>query len=194
MHRILQTLLLKAALLWGFAGTALASDAVLVSAERIGDLFHVHAQATLQAPLAVVWGTLTDYERQPEFIPGLHRSRILGRNGATTTVEQSGEARFLFLTLPIEVTTESTERAPVLEVRRVGGSLRHLQGRYETEVVGDRPQRTRLRWDGTIALDLNLPTRVAEVMVRRQLQAQFEGMLREIERRAQAQRQAGTLP
>ena len=194
MHLILRTLLLNAALLGGLAGAVQASEALSVSAERVGELFKVQAQATVQAPLAVVWGTLTDYEHQPAFIPGLHRSRILGRNGATTTVEQSGEARFLFLTLPIEVTTESTERPPVLEVRRVGGSLRHLQGRYETEVLAGHPARVRLRWDGTIALDLNLPTRVAEVMVRRQLQEQFEGMLREIERRAQAPQPTITQP
>ena len=35
-------------------------------------------------------------------------------------MEQTGQARFLFLTVPIAVTLESTERPPdVVEVRRV---------------------------------------------------------------------------
>ena len=171
------------------AGSVLAAPPAEVTATRAGEVFDVRARATLQAPLSVVWGTLTDYERLPEFIPGLKRSRILGRSGPTTTVEQTGEARFLFLTVPIEVVTESTERPPNIEVRRVGGTLRHLQGRYETEVLGTHPPQVQLRWVGSIALDVELPPLVGEALVRLQLQEQFEGMVREIERRESLRRQ-----
>jgi hypothetical protein len=110
MPPTLRTLLLNTAVWLALAGKALAAGPLEVTAKRVGDLFEVRASATVLAPLPVVWGTLTDYERLPEFIPGLQRSRIIRRNGATTTVEQTGEARFLFLTVPIEVVTESTER------------------------------------------------------------------------------------
>ncbi len=188
MPPTLRTLLLNTAVWLALAGKALAAGPLEVTAKRVGDLFEVRASATVLAPLPVVWGTLTDYERLPEFIPGLQRSRIIRRNGATTTVEQTGEARFLFLTVPIEVVTESTERPPVIEVRRVGGPLRHLQGRYETEVLTTHPAQVQLRWIGSIALDVELPPLIGEKLVRLQLQEQFEGMVREIERREQVRR------
>jgi hypothetical protein len=45
-----------------------------------------------------------------------------------------------------------------------------------------------LRWTGSIALDVELPPLIGETLVRLQLQEQFEGMVREIERREQVRR------
>lgn len=174
--------------------TPAASDArIEVEAARKGDLIEVRAQATIAAPLAVVWGALTDYEHAPEFVPGLKKSRVIARNGAVTTVEQSGEARFLFLSIPIEVTVEAIERPPVLEVRRIGGSLRHLQGRYETELSAD-PALVHLRWTGSIAPESELPPLVGELLMRLLIQEQFAAMVREIERREAARRLAPAAP
>ena len=75
-------------------------DSIDVQAERNAGLIHVQARALLRAPMAVVWRTLTDYESLPAFIPGLASSRVVARHGAVVTVEQTGEARFLFLTVP----------------------------------------------------------------------------------------------
>ena len=176
---------------WG--PLAAAPSEIEVDAARAGELIEVRAQATVKAPLAVVWGTLTDYERLPEFIPGLKKSRILSRVGATTTIEQSGEARFLFWSVPIEVTVESTERPPHIEVRRVAGNLRHLRGRYETEVLAD-PSMVQLRWIGTIAPDTALPPFIGKTLVRISIHQQFAGMVREIERREAARRQGAAVP
>jgi len=171
--------------------TASGAEQFEVETSRSGDRIEVRARANIRAALPVVWGTLVDYENLPEFIPGLKRSRIIARNGATTTVEQSGEARFLFLAVPINVTVESTERPPVIEVRRVSGTLRHLQGRYETEVSAD-PAHVQLRWIGSIAPESDLPLWVGEVLVRHLIEQQFRGMVREIERREAARRAAAT--
>lgn len=154
-----------------------------VQAERKGALVDVRARALVQAPLELVWRTLTDYERLPEFIPGLETSRVITRNGARVLVAQTGQASFLFLTVPITVMLESTERPPhVLEVRRVSGSIQHLQGRYEA-----RPQangRVLLRWIGSISPDADLPPLIETALVRLSIREQFVGMVQEIERRA----------
>ena len=170
-----------------------APSEIEVDAARAGELIEVRAQATVKAPLAVVWSTLTDYERLPEFIPGLKKSRILSRVGATTMIEQSGEARFLFWSVPIEVTVESTERPPHIEVRRVAGSLRYLRGRYETEVLADLSM-VQLRWIGTVAPDTVLPPFIGNTLVRISIHHQFAGMVREIERREAARRQGAAVP
>lgn len=185
--RIFYTLLILMAAL-----PALAASDVEVETTRNGELIEVRARATINAPLSVVWGTLTDYERLPEFIPGLKKSRVISRVGATATIEQSGEARFLFLSVPIEVTVESTERPPNIEVRRVAGTVRHLQGRYETEVSAD-PAQVHLRWVGAITPETDLPPLIGEALLRSSIHEQFAGMVREIERR-EALRQQSAAP
>jgi ribosome-associated toxin RatA of RatAB toxin-antitoxin module len=172
---------LCAALLVLCAPWALATQALIeVKTSHAGDLVTVRAVATIAAPMAVVWGTLTDYERLPEFIPGLRKSTVIARSGATATVQQSGEARFFFASVPIEVTLESTEAPPNIEVRRVAGTLKRLEGRYETEVLEGSVQ---LRWLGNIEPENGLPPLVGEALMRRSIRAQFTGMVREIERR-----------
>jgi carbon monoxide dehydrogenase subunit G len=178
--RALGALLLALAAPW-----ALAAALVDVKTSHAGDLVEVRAHASIAAPLDVVWGTLTDYERLPQFIPGLKTSKVIARNGATATVQQSGEARFFFLSVPIDVTLESTEIPPTIEVRRVSGNLKQLQGRYETEVSADGAQ-VQLRWVGSVAPENGLPSLVGEAMMRRSIRQQFTGMVREIERREAA--------
>lgn len=154
-----------------------------VQAERKGALVEVHARALLHAPMEVVWRTLTDYERLPEFIPGIETSRIISRNGAQVLVAQTGRASFLFLTVPITVLLESTERPPhVVEVRRISGSIGHLQGRYEARPLADG--RVLLRWLGSISPDADLPPLIETTLVRLSIRDQFVGMVQEIERRA----------
>jgi len=166
-----------------------AGDNIEVQAEGRDGLIEVRARAVLRAPMALVWATLTDYEGLPGFIPGLASSRVVARKGAVVTVEQTGEARFLFLTVPIAVTLESTERPPhVVEVRRIAGSIRHLEGRYEAT-----PQpngKMLLRWNGAISPDAQLPPLIETTLVRLLIRDQFAGMVHEIERRA-GTREAG---
>lgn len=188
--------LVLGAVLWAaFWPYALAATGVQVATTRAGDVIAVHAQATLHAPLATVWGTLTDYERLPEFVPGMKTSRVIARKGATATVAQTGEARFLFFTEPIEVTVESAELPPhTIEVRRVAGGLRHLQGRYDIRVLLTNPAQVRLEWTGSITPESDLPPLIGLALMRHLIKAQFVGLVREIERRAAAQLSTSPAP
>jgi len=169
-------------------GIAHAAEDLTVEASRKGAYVEVRARASFEAPLSLVWTTLTDYERLPEFIPGLRKSRVISRIGSTAIVEQSGEARFLMFTFPIDVTVESTERPPSsIRVRALSGNLRHLEGGYEVE---SDPEGSKivLRWAGTIAPDISLPPLIGEVLMRMSIEDQFTGMVREIERREAVRR------
>lgn len=164
---------------------ALAAEDVAVETVRRGDVVEVRARATLDAPHALILETLTDYEKLPEFVPGLRSSRVLERRGPAAIVHQQGEAAFLFFTHPIDVVVESTERTPwLIEVRLLKGNLRQLTGRYEidrpaTGVVG----KLLLRWTGTIEPEYGLPPLFGELLVRANIEDQFFGMVREIDRR-----------
>lgn len=167
----------------------MAMSAVEMHTSRQGDVIDVRAKATIHATIEVVWATLTDYEHLPEFIPGLKKSRVIARKGSTTTVEQSGEAKFLFLKVPIEVTVESTENPPYIEVRRIAGTLRQLQGRYETQAMPETGY-VQLRWVGLIEPENGLPPLVGEAIMRQTILSQFTGMVREIERREARRKRA----
>ena len=67
------------ALLFGCATAAQAADEVSVEATRRDEALEVVCRALLQAPLDLIWQTLTDYDRLAEFIPGMRRSRVLDR-------------------------------------------------------------------------------------------------------------------
>lgn len=170
------------------AATSHAAGEIKVEAARKGEFIDVRAYASIDAHLSVIWMTLTDYDRLPEFIPGLRRSKVIGRRGNTVTVEQSGEARFLMFTFPIDVTLEAVEKPPSsIHVRAVSGNLRHFEGGYSVESDPARPGKV-LRWEGTIIPDVSLPPLIGEVVMRMRIEDQFTGMVREIERREAARR------
>lgn len=167
---------------------AYAADDLTIEAQRNGAVVEVRARATIDAPLSIIWTTLTDYERLPEFIPGLKKSRVVSRSGQIAVVEQSGEARFLFFSFPIEVMLEALEIPPsLLRVRALSGTLRLLEGSYQVEPDPDSPKLV-LRWAGSIVPDVHLPPLLGEVVMRASIEDQFTGIVREIERREAVRR------
>ena len=166
-----------------------AADDLSVEAARRGDAVEVRARATLDAPYEVVWGTLTDYNRLAEFIPGMLRSRVIEQRGDAAVVEQVGEARFLFFSFPIEVTVVSTSRPPnAIDIRVLKGNLKRLDGGYRVEPA--QGGRILLRWNGLIEPDTVMPPLLGEAVMRSNIEDQFTGMVREIERREARRREA----
>jgi len=161
--------------------SANAADDVSVEAAWREEALEVTCRALIDSPLDVIWETLTDYNRLSEFIPGIRRSRVLSQNGAVSVVEQSGEARFLFFSIPIEATLSSTERPPhAIEARLLRGNLKRLEGAYRIEPRADG--RNLLSWRGFIQAE-TMPPLFGEMLLRVSIEDQFRGMVREIERR-----------
>ena len=164
-----------------FAAADARADNVAVEARRRDEALEVACRALLEAPLELIWQTLTDYARLAEFIPGMRASRVLSQKGAVTVTEQVGEARFLFVSIPIEVTLISTERPPyAIDANLVRGNLKRMQGSYRIE-----PQaggRMLLSWTGLIEAE-SMPPLIGEMLLRSSIEDQFRGMVREIERR-----------
>ena len=165
------------------AGAAWSQD-VSIRTKRTGDTFEIEARAVMAVAREVAWQVVTDYERLPEFIPGLHRSRILERTANRVLLEQHGELRFLVFTVPMEVRMQVEERPLEAVVSKaLSGTVRTMQGRYDLAAVA---QGTEFRYRGTIVADLGIPGFLGEVIVRSNVEAQFNAMVREILRRAHA--------
>lgn len=164
----------------------LAAGDVSVEATRRDDALEVTCRATLEAPPELIWQTLTDYGRLAEFIPGMRSSKVVSRNGQTTIVEQSGEARFLFFAYPIEVTVTSIERPPdIIEARLLKGNLKRMDGAYRIAPQGGG--NVLLSWTGIVEAD-SMPPLIGERLMRSIIEDQFRGMVREIERRGSLRR------
>lgn len=169
------------------AAPGLAAEDVLVEAERAGEGVEVRARALIAAPQPVIWEVLTNYEQLPSFIPGIAKSAVRSRQGGRVMVDQSGEARFLVFSFPINVRLEITEGAPDwVASRAVSGNLRRMNGRYD---IQPEPRGgVLLRYSGVIEPDFDLPPLIGTAALRSMVEQQFTAMVAEIERRAAAAR------
>jgi carbon monoxide dehydrogenase subunit G len=183
---------LMAALLLVQGGAASAAEGLVVVAEAQGSAVSVDIRATVTAPHAVVWSTLTDYGHLAEFIPGMQSSKITERRGPTAIVEQRGEAGFLIFSYGIDVVVASTEHHPdSIEIRVLKGNLKRLDGRYQVE-RGEKEGTWTVRWVGLIEPSLALPQFLNVRLIRGSLVDQFRGMVDEIERRDVVRRTASS--
>jgi ribosome-associated toxin RatA of RatAB toxin-antitoxin module len=170
------------------AGTASAAEDLSVEAERRGEGVEVRARAFIAAPQALVWRAITDYERLPQFVPGIAKSVVRERNGSRVVVEQAGEARFLIFSFPLVVLLEVTESAPDwVASRAVSGNLRRMNGRYDVRTDAARGG-VLLLYAGVIEPDFDLPPLVGAAALRGMAEEQFRAMVAEIERLAAAAR------
>lgn len=179
--RALTAAALACALLLGSAAGASAAEEISVETARRDDALEIVCRVLLDAPLDLIWQTLTDYDGLASFIPGMRRSRLIERQGAVAVIEQSGDAGFLFFSFPLDVTLASTERPPhALDVKLLKGDLKRLDGSYRIE-----PQaggRILLTWTGIVEAQ-SMPPLLGELVMRSNIADQFRGMVREIERR-----------
>ena len=146
---------------------------------------------SFNADAATAWRVLTDYERYVDFIPDLQSSRVVARNGATVTVEQTGDVMLWWLHIPLDVTFEITEMAPSSLVSRVvAGDLRALNSRYVLTPVGNG---VRLEYTGKLDSGFALFGAIERVAVKQNVARRFQALADEIERRS-ATRSGGLLP
>ena len=174
------------------AGWARAAGDITVEATRREDALEVVCRAKVAAPPELIWQTLTDYGRLAEFIPGMRTSKVVSQNGAVTVVEQSGEARFLFVSFPIEITIASTERPPhEIDASLLKGNLKRLEGAYR--IVPQAGGGALVTWTGVIEAE-SMPPLIGELLMRSNIEDQFHGMVREIERRDALRREREAKP
>ena len=167
-----------------WAGVALGAAPVSIKASSRGGEVAIEARATIRAPRALIWQTLTDYNHLSEFIPGMMTSHVIGRRGSTAIVAQTGEAGFMLFSYPIRVVVESREEPPsFIGIRVLKGNLKQLDGGYRIETTGHRGDEYVLRWSGLIERPPLLPLFIAVPLMRADIADQFRGMVKEIERR-----------
>jgi len=176
-----------------------ATAAQQVEVRRDAAAYVVRAEAELKADRRTAWFTVTDYERLPQFVPGIQRVQVLARSGADGTerllIEQDGELRLLWFAQPVRVWLDVRHHAPLrVEARSVLPSgigrerptLRDYEGSYALSVVD--ATHTRLVYEARFEPAQALLPLLGEFLVRRTISEQFRALVEEIERRGAAAR------
>lgn len=170
---------------------------------RDGAAYRVDASADLDADQALVWGTITDYEKLPEFVPGIRSVRVLETradgNKQRLTIEQVGEFRFLFFARRIAVLLDVEQQARSrIEARALArphdgdpdaAGIDQFEGTYTLLPIAGG---VRLGYRARFVPDFYLPPIFGAFAVRRTMEAQFQAMLDEIYRRRAAHGPQGT--
>lgn len=177
--------------------------AIEVDVERDGEMFLVLARADLAVDARTAWDTLVDYERMPQFVPGLQRTRVLSRTGGAQrqlTVEYIGESTLLFMSRSTRLWLD-VEHVPYTDIIATSApapagqgasTVKGLRARYTLAVVGGgkAPPRVRLTYNAQFELTEPLPPILGALFgtaaVRQSVREQFGAMVTEIERRSRA--------
>jgi len=160
---------------------SVAAATIAIEVASHAETIEIAASAQLNADADSAWRVLTDYEHYVDFIPGLRESRIVGRKGATVTVEQSGDVVLWLLHMPLDVTFEITEIAPTrLDSRVVAGDLRALNSHYVLTPTGNG---VRLEYFGKLNSGFALFDSVERLAVKQNIARRFQALADEIERR-----------
>lgn len=150
----------------------------------------VQVEATLAVAVnhEVVWAVLTDYENMPRFVPDILAARVIGSDAGSKRVEIEGVARLLFMDFPITTTFDAVyRRAGSIAIDSVAGNLAiHAIVRVRGDDTG-----TRVDYLARIAPDFWLPPVIGHLLIGRQIRRQFESMVAEMHRRADARQTRG---
>jgi hypothetical protein len=171
-------LLLSALLL--VLGPAWAAE-VVVQVTRSDEALEVQATAEFRGEMHRTWQVLTGYERYADFIPDMHLSRVVVRDGSRVEVEQKGEARILFIGFPIDVRMSVIEypRERIVS-RATAGNFREMLGEYRLE---EGRGRMKLHYTGRLVPDFIVPPVIGTLVFRHNIETSFRALVGEIERR-----------
>jgi ribosome-associated toxin RatA of RatAB toxin-antitoxin module len=167
-------------------GAVHRADAAAIAwhVSRVDDGIAIDASALLRADLPGAWRVLTDYDRYPEFIPGLRASRVIARRGRDVVVEQRVDVTLWLFRAPVDVTYEITEHPPLRVVSRsVGGCTCTLDSTYTLSRDGAQ---IRLAYRGRLVTGSGAVSLLENAAGERTAMKQFRALAHAIEARAQA--------
>lgn len=133
-----RTLLLALLVALHGAGAAHAAPAPQVSVLEVNGVYTVRAQFAVSAAPARVLAVLRDYERIPDFMPGVKRSVIKERAAGKTLVEQEAASKVFLFSKTVHLLLEVVETPETLLFTDVcGKSFRSYAGAWHVAPDGD---------------------------------------------------------
>ena len=144
-------------------------------------VFEVTASGTVKASPAAVWKVLTDYEAMPDYVPDLALTKVISRNGNRATIEQSGVARFLFLSRTIHLVVNVVEE-PIssIDIRLVHGDMKVYSCRWEMTSIPETGG-TRIAYTGKLVPKFYVPGMLGSNIIRRDIERMMKAVLEKLD-------------
>lgn len=144
-------------------------------------VFEVTASGAVKAAPAAVWKVLTDYEAMPDFVPDLEKTKVMSRTGNRVIVEQSGVARFLFLSRNIHLVVHIAEE-PIssIDIKLVHGDMKVYSCRWEMTPVPETGG-TRITYTGKLVPKFYVPGMLGSNIIRRDIERMMKAVLEKLD-------------
>lgn len=108
-----------------------AAELPAVKVSQQGTRLLVSGEVQVPVTPATAWSVLTDYERIPQFVPGMKLSRVVERNGNVRVLQQQGEMQANNTRMLYFGTLRIVEEPPArLSVQFLDGTFRNMQGQW----------------------------------------------------------------
>jgi carbon monoxide dehydrogenase subunit G len=152
-----------------------------VHVERAGDHFTVDMIAHAPVDQERGWAVLTDFEHMADFVPNLHSSEVLERNGTVVKVRQAGRARYGVFSADFNFVREFV-LTPRQEIRAhsTGGNIKRMDSVMRLE---PEPGGIRLQYHAEVQPNFWLPPMIGPALVQHETAEQFSAMIHEMLRR-----------
>ncbi|MEB0137268.1 SRPBCC family protein [Actimicrobium sp. CCC2.4] len=146
--------------------------------------FDIRASGFAHTTPEHVWQVLTDYERQPDFVPNLLRARILSRNGPEVLLEQDGRSGFFIFQRAIHLQVLITEKSPTsIDVALVSGDMTRYSARWLVSPVEQAGvSGTRIDYIGAIEPNFFVPPLIGNAIVQTDIRKMLEAVISELEK------------
>jgi carbon monoxide dehydrogenase subunit G len=138
--------------------------------------------ASVDAPREQVWAVLTDYDHMAGFVSNLKSSAVIGHDGNTLQVEQSGEARAGLLHFAFH-SIRSVELVAPQEIRShlVSGDFKSYEA--VTRVTPQDGGRTLITFHGEYVPNRWVPPGLGPSLIKSETGKQYDELIAEIHRR-----------
>jgi len=165
-------------------GDAVARPDVTVREER--GVYSVAARFFVRQPAPVAMAVLTDYDRIPQFMPGIETSVVIDRGVHRATVRQEAVSRFMMFSRRIYLTLDIVEGADTVQFRdRSGKSFTLYAGTWR---VCEEAGGTAITYELTARPDFDVPEFVLKRLLKRDSLQMIEALQREMDARAAPRR------
>jgi ribosome-associated toxin RatA of RatAB toxin-antitoxin module len=143
-------------------------------------VFEVVANGTVKTAPAAVWKVLTDYERMPEFVPDLKKTKIVSRSGNRIILEQAGVARFMFFSRPINLVVQAYEEPmSSIDITLVTGDMKVYVCRWAITPTADGG--TRVDYAGRMVPKFYVPSMLGSNLLRTDIERMMQAVLDRLE-------------
>ena len=164
------------------AGAAADTSDIVVHARKDGATITVEVDCPVDAPRAVAWDVLTDYDHMAKFVSNLEVSAVRMRMGDRLQVHQKGKASRGPLTFPFESVRE-IELVPQTEIRSkmISGDTMPASFTTRIEAAGNK---LHIVHTGTYTPSIWVPPVVGPALIEMETRKQYGEIRDEIVRRA----------